>query len=103
MGGVYTRRSAGYSVVAMDVPSLHHGRFVVFYRPSPRYAVEAIQKFGPKAVVFHLETGGHQWYIIVCYLASDNTSTIESVVAVLKERPRGAELLVVGDLDTNME
>ena len=31
-----------------------------------------------------------------CYLAHDNTSTIESVVAGLKDRPRGAELLVAG-------
>ena len=31
-----------------------------------------------------------------CYLSPNDTLTIESVVAALKERPRGAELLVAG-------
>ena len=42
-GGVYNHRSSGYSVVATDETSLHRGGATVFYRPSPRYAVEAIQ------------------------------------------------------------
>ena len=39
---------------------------------------------------------------MVCYLTPNDTSTIESVVAVLKERPRGAELLVEGDCNVNL-
>ena len=39
---------------------------------------------------------------MVCYLAPDDTSTIESVVAVIKERPRGAKLLVAGDFNVNL-
>ena len=39
---------------------------------------------------------------MVCYLALDETSTIESDVAALKERPRGAELLVAGDFNINL-
>ena len=37
-----------------------------------------------------------------CDLAPDNTSTIYSVVAALKERPRGAELLVSGDFNVKL-
>ena len=48
-------------------------------------------------------TGERRWYIIGCYLALENTLTIESVVAALKERPRGAKLLVAGDLNINLE
>ena len=51
--------------------------------------MEATQKFGPNAVGFHLVTEERQWYIIGYYLAPDDTSTIESVIAVLKERPPG--------------
>ena len=51
---------------------------------------------------FHLSTGERWWYIVGCYLAPDDTSTIESVVAALKERPRGAGLLVVGDFNVNL-
>ena len=37
-----------------------------------------------------------------CYLSPDNTSTIESVVAALKERPMGNGLLVAGDFNANL-
>ena len=37
-----------------------------------------------------------------CYLSPDNTSTIESVIASLKERPRGAKLLVAGDFNVKL-
>ena len=37
-----------------------------------------------------------------CYLAPNNTSMIESVVAALKERPMGAKLLVEGDFKANL-
>ena len=52
---------------------------------------------------FQLATGARRWYIIRCYLAPDNTSTIESVVAALKERPKGTALVVVGDLNTALD
>ena len=64
--------------------------------------MEAIQKFGPNVVGFHLTTGGRRWYIVGCHFAPNNTSTIESVVAALKERPRGAKLLVEGDFNANL-
>ena len=41
-------------------------------------------------------------YAIGCYLSPDVTSTIESVVAALKERPRDARLLVARDLNVNL-
>ena len=75
----------------------------MFYWTSPRYAVEAIHKFGPNVIGFLLETGEQRCYIIVCYLTSDDTLTIESVVAALKEFPRGVELLMEGDLRINLE
>ena len=37
-----------------------------------------------------------------CYLAPDETSTIERVIKVLKECAKGAELLVAGDMNTNL-
>ena len=88
---IYTHGSAGYSVVAMDAPSRHCGRVEFFHRPAPHFALESVQKFGPNVVGFHLVTGARRWYIVGCYLAPDDTLTIESVVAALKERPRGPE------------
>ena len=39
--GIYTRRSAGYSVVATDTPSQHRGGVTIFHQPAPRFEVEA--------------------------------------------------------------
>ena len=100
--GIYTRESAGYSVVAMDVPSRHRGGVAVLYRLSTHFAVESMHQFGPNVIGFQLVMGARQWYIIGCYLASDDISTIESVVAALKERPRVTALLVAGDLNTTL-
>ena len=74
--GIYTRESAGYCVVATDAPSRNRVGVAVFYRPSPLFAVEAVREFGPNVVSFQLATGERRWYIIGCYLAPDDTSTI---------------------------
>ena len=37
-----------------------------------------------------------------CYPAPDDTLKIESVVAALKERPRGVKMLVAGDFSVNL-
>ena len=52
---------------------------------------------------FQLATKAWRWYIIGCYLAPDDTSTIESVVAALKERPKGTALVVAGGLNTALD
>ena len=100
--GVDPCESAGYRVVDMDAPSRHRGGVAVFYRPSPHFAVEAVRQFGPNVVGFQLATGARRWYIIGCYLATDDTLTIESIVAALKEWPQGAALLVAGDINTTL-
>ena len=46
--------------------------------------------------------GARRWYIIESYLAPDDTSKIESVVAALKEHPQGATHLVAGDVKTTL-
>ena len=65
--------------------------------------MEAVRKFGPNVIGFQLATGARRWYIVGCYIAPDDTSTIEWVVEALMNRPKGAELLVVGDLSVNLE
>ena len=59
-----------------------------------------MRQFGANVVGFQLVTGARRWFIIGCYLAPDNTLTIKSVVAALKERPRGTALIVAEDLNT---
>ena len=74
----------------------------MFHWPSSHFAVKAVQQFGPNVVGFHLETREWRWYIMGCYIAPDDTLTIESVIAVLKKRPMGAKLLVARDFNANL-
>ena len=62
--GIYTRGSAGYSVVATDAPSRHRGGVAIFHQPAPHFAVEAVQKFGLNVIGFQLAMGrgdGTSW------------------------------------------
>ena len=55
--GVYTRRSDGYKVIATDVPSRHRGGVALFYRLTPRFVLEAVEKCGPNVMVYQVVTG----------------------------------------------
>ena len=101
--GIYTRESAGYRVVHTNAPSRHSGRLALFYIPSPLFAVEAVREYGPNVMSFEVATGAMRWYIIRCYLAPDDTSTIERVVAALRYGPKGTALVVAVDLNTDLE
>ena len=97
--GIYARGSAGYNIVATLVPRRHRNGVALFYWDSPAFAVEAIHQFGVNAIACQLATGGRCWYIIRCYVASGDDTTIRDVEAEMAERPRGMELIVAGDFD----
>ena len=61
-----------------------------------------MRKFGPNVIDFQLATGARRWYIVGCYLAPDDTLTIEKFIEALRGRPKGAELVVAGDLNANL-
>ena len=54
--GIYTRGSAGYSVIATDAPIRHCGGVTIFFHSKPHFVVEAVEKFGPNVIVV---TGGN--------------------------------------------
>ena len=54
---IYTRGSAGYSVVTTDTPIRHCVEVVVFHRPAPYFTVEVVQQFGPNVFGLQLATG----------------------------------------------
>ena len=64
--------------------------------------MEAIHQFGTNLVAFQPAMGERRWYIIICYLATDDTSTIDSPVIALREHPQGSELLVVGEFNYDL-
>ena len=100
--GIYTRGSAGYSVIATDAPSRHRGGVALFYRSEPHFVMEAVEKFGPNVLGFQLATGAQRWYIVGVYIAPKDTETMERLVEEIRKKPRGAELLVAGDFNADI-
>ena len=47
--GIYTCELVGYRVIATDAPSRHRDGVALFYRPSPLFAMEAVQEYAPVA------------------------------------------------------
>ena len=80
MDGVHMLESSGYCILAVDAPIQHRGGVAVLYYPSYFFQVEAYQVHGPNIDIFHLESGGQIWLFVGCYLAPDNTLTIERIV-----------------------
>ena len=78
------------------MPIRHCGTVEVFYRLVQHFTGDAVHKVGSNVVSFQLATGERQCNIVECYLAPNVTSIIESVIADLKEQPRGAKLMVAG-------
>ena len=99
---LYTRLSAGYRAVATPAPSRHQGGVAIFYQDSPVFAVEAIRQFGANVIACQLAMGGRRWYIVGCYLAPGDRTTIIDVESEMVEKPRGAEFIVEGDLNVNL-
>ena len=60
--GVYNRGLARYIVVATDAPSRHFSRVAVFYQTSPKFSMDAVQRFGTNVVGFQL-TMVHHWML----------------------------------------
>ena len=94
--GVYTRGSAGYSVIATDAPIRHRGGVALFSLSEPHFVVEAVEKFGPNVLGLQLATGARRWYIVGVCIAPEDTETMERVVEEIQKKPRGAELMVAG-------
>ena len=99
---IYTRESSGYRVVAPETPSAHSGGVAVFYHVAEHLSVEALHIYSANVASFQLASGGQKWYIVGCYLAPDNASTIDDVIVAISQRLRGGALLVAGDLNTNL-
>ena len=65
--------------------------------------MEAVREYGPNVMSFELATGARRWYIVGCYLAPNDTLTIDRVIAAPKDRPKGTALVVAGDLNKELE
>ena len=89
-------------MVATEAPIVHSGSIAVLYMAVDHFYVESLQTYWANVISFQLASGDMGWYILGCYLAPDNASTIEDVVAAIGKRPQGATLIVFGDFNSNL-
>ena len=89
-------------LLATDAPSRHRSGVALFYRSTPHFVVEAVERFGPNVMGFQLATGERRWYIVGAYVAPEDKVTMETVVAAIGRKPRGAELMVAGDFNVDI-
>ena len=75
----------------------------MFYHEAEHFTLEAIRLHGPKVASFQMAPRGKRWYVVRCYIAPDNASTIESVVASTSQKPCGEDLLVIGNFNADLE
>ena len=103
-GGIYTRSSSGYSVVASDAASAHQGGIALFWRPDKSYEVEDWRVRGPNVLSFVLVTGGQRFYAVGCYIPPNDLSTLPHVVQAWNECPAGhtPAPVLLGDLNINL-
>ena len=99
---IYTRDSSSYKVVATDAPITHSVGVAIFYRTADHFSVEVFQSHRANVVSFQLVSGDRWWFIMGCYMAPDDASTIEDSVAAISKRPWGVVLLVVYNFNTNL-
>ena len=100
--GVYTCGLSGYNVIATDALSQHRGGVTLFYRSTPHFVVEAVERYGPNVMGFQVATGAQRWYIVGAYVAPEDEVTMETVVAAIGRKPPGAELMVAGDFNVDI-
>ena len=70
-------------------PIRHCSGVALFYRYSPNFAVKVICQFGANVIVCQLVTRERLWYVVGCYLAPGDGTTIRDVEVEMAERPRG--------------
>ena len=51
---------------------------------------------------FQLATGARGWYIVGVYIAPEDTETMDRVVAAIRKKPQGAELMVADDFNADI-
>ena len=92
----------GYHAFATNTPIQHIRGVALLYRyNNPQFQVKKMKKHEPNVLCSQVSSGGRRWFIVGCYLAPNNVATIERLVTAIGQRPRGAELMVAGYLNTN--
>ena len=102
-GGIHTRFSSGYTIVASDAPSAHQGGIALCSRESLAYELEETKIWSPNVIAFRLITGGAKFYVVGCYIPPSDLVALDHVRDAWRQCPKGFTPLLLGDLNINLE
>ena len=68
-GRTKRKKRKRYIIYARDAPSRHCGGVALFYRLTPHFVVEAVERCGPNVIVFQVATGERRWHVVGAYIA----------------------------------
>jgi hypothetical protein len=101
-GGIYTRHSLGYDVLASTVTSLSSGRIALFWRGNISYEVKEMRIWGPNIISLHLMMGSIRFFVLGCYIPPNNLEALACVDKAWRKCPTGAHPILLGDLNVNL-
>lgn len=101
-GGIYTRHSSGYDVLASTATSSSSGGIALFWRGNISYEVEETRIWGPNVISLHLMMGSIRFFVVGCYIPPNDLEALACVDKAWRECPTGAHPILVGDLNVNL-
>jgi hypothetical protein len=101
-GGIYTRHSLGYDVLALTATLSSSGGITLFWRGNNSYEVEEMQIWGANVISLHLMMGSTQFYVVGCYIPPSDLKNLVCINKAWHECPKGAHPILVGDLNINL-
>ncbi len=102
MGGIYTRHSSEYDVLASNAASSSSGGIALFWRGNISYKVEKMQIWGPNVISMHLMMGSTRFFVVGCYIPPSNLETLACIDKAWRKCPKGAHPILVGNLNLNL-
>ena len=101
-GGIYTRHSSGYDVLASNATSSSSGGIALFWRGNISYEVEETRIWGPNVISLHLMMGSIRFFVVGCYIPPNDLEALACVDKAWRECPAGTHPILVGDLNVNL-
>jgi hypothetical protein len=89
-GGIYTRYSSGYSVLASSATSVRQGGIALFWRGNNSYKVEETQIWGANVISLQLKMDNARFFVVRCYIPPSDLQTLTDVERAWQACPAGA-------------
>ena len=92
--GIHTHALARYCVFVTVLFSRRSGGVSVFYRyKTPHFQVEEMHQHRPNVLSFQVASGGKGWFIVGCFLLTEESATTERVITTIPNPPHGQRYL----------